>query len=208
MTPRHFALTLGLCLQGACAIATEEPAFTVSLSEGDFEVRDYPALIVAEVSVAGERKAAASAGFRLLAGYIFGGNTAQQNIAMTAPVIQAASGEKIAMTAPVLQSGADGKWVIRFIMPKGSSLATLPRPNNPMVQLKTTPPARMAVVHFSGLARQDRIAAKTAALQGFVTAQQLHAIGTPVLAQYDPPWTLWFLRRNELMIPIAAGGAN
>jgi hypothetical protein len=208
MTPRHFALTLGLCLQGACAIATEEPAFTVSLAQGDFEVRDYPALIVAEVSVTGDRKAAASAGFRLLAGYIFGGNTAQQNIAMTAPVMQTAASEKIAMTAPVLQSGSDGKWVIRFIMPKGKSLATLPRPNNPMVQLKTAPPARMAVVRFSGLARQDRIAAKTAALQGFVTAQQLHGIGPPVLAQYDPPWTLWFLRRNELMIPIAAGGAS
>ena len=115
---------------------------------------------------------------------------------------QAAS-QKIPMTAPVLQSGGDGKWVIRFIMPKGSSLETLPRPNNARVQLKTAPPARMAVVRFSGLARQDSIAEKTAALQGFVKAQHLQAIGPPALAQYDPPWTLWFLRRNELMIPIA-----
>ena len=201
-TARHPALTPGLCRQGACAIATEEPAFTVSLSEGDFEVRDYPALIVAEVTVTGDRKAAASTGFRLLAGYIFGGNTARQNIAMTAPVMQAA-GEKIAMTAPVLQSGDDGQWVIRFIMPQGSSLATLPKPNNPKVQLKTAPPARMAVVRFSGLARHDRIAAKTADLHDFVTAQHLRAIGPPALAQYDPPWTLWFLRRNEVMIPVA-----
>jgi len=202
MTPRRFPLILALCLTGACAIAAEEPAFTVSLAQGDFEVRDYPALVVAEVAVAGDRKAAASTGFRLLAGYIFGGNTARQKIAMTAPVTQAAS-QKIPMTAPVLQSGGDGKWVIRFIMPKGSSLETLPRPNNARVQLKTAPPARMAVVRFSGLARQDSIAEKTAALQGFVKAQHLQAIGPPALAQYDPPWTLWFLRRNELMIPIA-----
>ena len=199
---------LGLCLTGACAIAAEEPAFTVSLAKGDFEIRDYPALIVAEVSVAGDRKAAASTGFRLLAGYIFGGNTARQKIAMTAPVVQASSGEKIAMTAPVVQSGGDGKWVIRFIMPKGSSLATLPRPNSARVQLKTAPPARMAVVRFSGLARQDSIAEKTAALQGFVKALHLQAIGPPALAQYDPPWTLWFLRRNELMVPIAPDGAG
>jgi len=191
-TARHPALTPGLCRQGACAIATEEPAFTVSLSEGDFEVRDYPALIVAEVTVTGHRKAAASTGFRLLAGYIFGGNTARQNIAMT---------------APVMQGGSDGQWEIRFIMPQGS-LATLPQPNNPMVQLKTGPPARMAVVRFSGLARQDRIAAKTADLHDFVTAQHLRAIGPAALAQYDPPWTLWFLRRNEVMIPVASAATG
>lgn len=208
MTMRRFPLILALCLTGACAIAAEEPAFSVRLAKGDFQIREYPALVVAEVAVTGDRKAAASSGFRLLAGYIFGANTARQKIAMTAPVMQAATGQKIAMTAPVLQSGGDGAWVIRFIMPKGSSLATLPRPNNPRVQLKTAPPARMAVVRFSGLARQGSIAAQTAALQGFVTAQQLHAIGPAALAQYDPPWTLWFLRRNEVMIPIAPDAAG
>ncbi len=123
---------------------------------------------------------------------------------MTAPVTQAAAGgEKIAMTAPVLQSGGDGNWVIRFIMPSGSTLETLPQPNNPKVHLQAIAPARMAVVRFSGLARQDTIAAKTDELQGFVKEQNLNTIGSPSLAQYDPPWTLWFLRRNELMIPIA-----
>ena len=185
-------------------MATEEPSFTVSLAEGDFEVRDYPAQVVAEVSVAGHRKEAASKGFRLLAGYIFGGNTAKQKIAMTAPVVQAAAGgEKIAMTAPVLQSGGDGNWTIRFIMPHGSNLEKLPQPNNPKVHLRAVEPARMAVVRFSGLARQDTITAKTAALWGFIKTRQLNAIGSPSLAQYNPPWTLWFLRRNELMVPIA-----
>ena len=190
-------------------MATEEPSFTVSLAKGDFEVRDYPALVVAEVSVTGDRKRAASNGFRLLAGYIFGGNTARQKIAMTAPVTQAAAGgEKIAMTAPVLQSGGDGNWVIRFIMPRGSTLETLPQPHNPEVHLYAVAPARMAVVRFSGLARQDMIAAKTDELWGFIKAQHLHAIGSPSLAQYDPPWTLWFLRRNELMIPIAPNAST
>ena len=209
MKSLHLALMLGLSLLGACAVATEEPSFTVSLAEGDCEVRDYPALVVAEVSVEGDRKEAASKGFRLLAGYIFGGNTTKQKIAMTAPVVQAtAEGEKIAMTAPVLQSGGDGKWVVKFIMPRGSTVETLPKPNNSKVHLQTVAPARMAVVRFSGVARQGTIAAQTYASLSFIEAKHLQAIGSPSLAQYDPPWTFWFLRRNELMIPIAPNSST
>lgn len=185
-------------------MATEEPAFTVGLAQGAFSVRNYPALVVAEVTVAGERSSAASQGFRLLAGYIFGGNTRRQSIAMTAPVVQeAGSGQKIAMTAPVLQSGSGDSWLIRFIMPRGSSLETLPKPNNARVRLRALAPARMAVVHFSGLAWQSAVDAQTTALAGFIKAHHLQPIGKPALAQYNPPWTLWFLRRNEVMIPIA-----
>ena len=203
MKPMLLALLFGLNLLGSPVMATEEPPFTVKSAHGEFEVRDYPALVAAEVTVTGDRKDAAGKGFRLLAGYIFGGNTSKQSIAMTAPVTQAATREKIAMTAPVFQTGGNGSWVIRFIMPRGSTLETLPRPNNPKVQLVAVPPARMAVVKFSGLARQDDVDAKTAALSRFVKAQHLQAIGAPSLAQYDPPWTLWFMRRNEVMIPVA-----
>jgi hypothetical protein len=204
MKPLILALLLGLNLMGTPAMATEEPPFTVKSAQGEFEVREYPALVAAEVTVTGDRKDAAGKGFRLLAGYIFGGNTRKQSIAMTAPVTQASTGgEKIAMTAPVLQIGGNGSWVIRFIMPRGSTLETLPRPNNPQVHLVAVPPTRMAVVKFSGLARQDDVDAKTAAVSRFVKAQHLQAIGAPSLAQYDPPWTLWFMRRNEVMIPVA-----
>ncbi len=183
-------------------MATEEPPFTVSLAEGDFSVRDYPALIAAEVSVGGPRRDAASKGFRLLAGYIFGGNTRKQRIAMTAPVTQApAGGEKIAMTAPVLLSGR-GPWTIRFIMPRGSTLESLPTPNNPAVHLRELAPARMAVIKFSGLAKQADVDAKTFALSRFIKTQKLVAAGPASLAQYDPPWTLWLMRRNEVMIPV------
>lgn len=187
-------------------MAIDEPPFTVECQQGDFEVRDYPPLIVAEVGVAGSRKDAAGQGFRLLAGYIFGGNTRQQRIAMTAPVVQSPAGETIAMTAPVVQIGEDGTWVIRFIMPRGATLETLPRPNNPKVQLHAVTAARMAVVRFSGLARQADVATKTLALSRFVSAQHLRAVGPPSLAQYDPPWTPWFMRRNEMMIPVAPVG--
>jgi len=201
-----FAVALAL-LPGKPAMATEEPPYTVQLTQGAFELRDYPALVVAEVAVTGDRRAAASKGFRILAGYIFGGNTRSRKIAMTAPVVQSpAAGESIAMTAPVVQTGAGGAWIVRFVMPHGLTLESLPRPNDPKVQLRAQSAARLAVVRFSGLAGQDDVAAQTLALQRFITERHLRPIGPPALAQYDPPWVLWFMRRNEMMIAVARAG--
>lgn len=197
------ALTLGL-FAGTPVMAAPEPPFTLRLEEGDFAVRSYPGLVVAEVSVSGDRSSAARQGFRLLAGYIFGGNTRKASIAMTAPVLQEPAGStKIAMTAPVLQSGADKSWTVRFVMPTGSTLENLPKPNNSRVRLLALPPTQMAVVRFSGLVWPSTITARTAALQDFIRKHRLKAAGAPALAQYNPPWTLWFLRRNEMMIPLA-----
>ena len=195
---------------GGPAMATEEPKFTVSQKEGDFEVRSYPALVAAQVSVSGTRDEASSAGFKLLAGYIFGGNTRKQSIAMTAPVVQAPAkapdgSEKIAMTAPVIQSGVTGQpgtWTVRFIMPSSYTMDTLPTPNDDKVQLMPLPPARFAAVTFSGLAREDDVALRTAELNTFMTTRSLRAAGPPALARYNPPWTPWFMRRNEVLIPL------
>ncbi len=184
-------------------MAVEEPAFKVVLHEDAFEVRDYPALVVAEVTVSGDQKEAASKGFRLLAGYIFGGNKRRQSIAMTAPVAQAPTSEKIAMTAPVTQIQSGGEWVVRFTMPSAYSMETLPEPDDPKVHLRVLPPTRFAVLQFSGLAREDDVATKTAELEKRAGTHHLRAIGPALLAQYDPPWTLWFMRRNEVMIPVA-----
>ncbi len=199
-----FALFL---LSGQFAMATEEPTFTSSLKEGDFEVRSYPALVAAQVSVTGTRDEASNAGFKLLAGYIFGGNTRKQSIAMTAPVVQAQAGnETIAMTAPVIQSGVAGQsgaWTVRFIMPSAYTMDTLPTPKDPKVQLLPLPPARFAAVMFSGLAREADVALRTAELTAYMTQHALQPTGPPALARYNPPWTPWFMRRNEVLIPIA-----
>jgi len=205
MTLRRMVLgaILGATLFGPDAMAVEEPAFKTVLHEGAFEVRDYPALVVAEVTVSGDQKEAASKGFRLLAAYIFSGNKRRQSIAMTAPVAQAPTSERIAMTAPVTQIQSAGEWVVRFTMPSAYSMDTLPEPNDPKVHLRALPPARFAVLQFSGLARQDDVAAKTAELETLARTHHLRAIGPASLAQYDPPWTLWFMRRNEVMIPVA-----
>ncbi len=192
-----------LALSGNHAMAVEEPSFRIAVREGAFEIRDYPALVVAEVVVTGEQKEAASRGFRLLASYIFGGNKKRQDIAMTAPVVQERSSEKIAMTAPVTQTEDAGTWTVRFTMPSAYSLEALPEPNDPRVQLITLAPTRFAVLQFSGLARPDDVAARTAELAAVVQARGLRVLGPSSLAQYNPPWTPWFMRRNEVMFPVA-----
>jgi len=203
MKRRTLAGLLVIATLGTTAMAVETPPYKAVLRDGNFELRDYPALVVAEVTVEGDQKEAASKGFRLLAGYIFGANKKRQSIAMKAPVAQQAASEKIAMTAPVEQmQGASGTWVVRFTMPGAWTPQTLPIPNDPRVTLRATEPSRLAVLRFSGLARPDDVRSNTRELLAQVTSHGLHAIGPVSLAQYNPPWTLWFIRRNEVMVEV------
>jgi hypothetical protein len=191
-----------LTFSGSPAMAVEEPSFKTVMQEGDFEIRDYPPLVVAEVTVTGGQWEAANKGFRLLAGYIFGGNRRKQSIAMTAPVALTPTSEKIAMTAPVTQIKNADSWTVRFTMPSAYTLETLPEPNDPKIHLRRLPPERFAVVRFSGWAQKSDVDAKSATLVAVAKAHNLRAAGPVSLAQYNPPWTLWFMRRNEVMIPV------
>lgn len=186
----------------------EEPAYQATQVQDNIELRHYQPVIAAEVEVTGAREESISAGFRLIADYIFGNNAPNQKIAMTAPVVQQAApakGESIAMTTPVIQQGAGGnRWKVQFIMPSEYTLATLPKPNNAAVKLREVKGRTMAVIRFSGTISDEKIASKTAELKAYIAANKLQARGEPVLAFYDPPWTLWFLRRNEVMLEIKA----
>lgn len=121
---------------------------------------------------------------------------------MTAPVVQRLNSEKIAMTAPVTQIERAGSWTVRFTMPRGYTLETLPEPNDPKVSLRRLPAERFAVIRFSGLAGKADVDAKTIELLAAAKAHHLRAIGPVSLARYNPPWTLWFMRRNEVMVPV------
>ena len=190
-----------IALIGNHAMAVEEPAFRSVLQAGPFEIRDYPALVVAEVTVPGGQREAANRGFRLLAKYIFGGNARGQGIAMTAPVAQSRVDDGVVRDG-VVRPGATGGWIVRFTMPSGFALETLPAPNDPQVRLTRLPAERMAVRRFSGLAFEGDVATERRALLDEVEARHLSIRGAVTLAQYNPPWTLWFLRRNEVMVPI------
>lgn len=180
----------------------EQAKYTVVESDGAIEIRDYAPMIIAEVEVSGDRTNAIRNGFRIIADYIFGNNIASQKVAMTAPVSQQMS-EKIAMTAPVAQQGtASGQWKVHFVMPSAYKIDTLPKPRNKAVKLKEISGKRFAVIRFSGLASQEKLDKEQKNLERFITQHALTPIGQPTYAFYNPPWTLPFFRRNEVMIEI------
>ena len=195
-------LVLRAALWGPIVSKVEQPKYEVLESDQGMEIRDYAAMIVAEVDVSGERRKAIGEGFRNIADYIFGNNLSAQKVAMTAPVTQQAS-EKISMTAPVTQQGEGNSWQVRFVMPAGYTMATLPKPKNAAVKLKEIEGKRCAVIRFSGFAGEHSLKDHTDKLTGFVRAKKLRAVSAPIYAYYNPPWTLPFLRRNEVMIEVA-----
>lgn len=195
-------VALGGTLWGSIVSNVEQPEYKVVERDQRIEIRDYPPMIVAEAQVAGAQDEAIRQGFRIIADYIFGNNLASRKIAMTAPVTQQ-SGEKIAMTAPVTQQENGNSWQVRFIMPSRYTMQTLPRPNNPSVLLQETGAKRFAVIRFSGLAGQASLKRHTDELRAFLKVRTLAAASSPLYAFYNPPWTLPFLRRNEVMIEIA-----
>ncbi|MCE2983247.1 MAG: heme-binding protein [Parachlamydia sp.] len=179
----------------------EQPDYKLITSEETIEIRDYSPMILAEVEVSGERKQAIREGFKILADYIFGNNISNIKMEMTAPVTNEQS-EKMAMTAPVIQEQHRDKWKVRFVMPKKYSLETLPRPNSKEVILIALPARRFAVNRFSGIADDENIKQHTEELVAYIEAEKLRPIGGAVLAFYNPPWTIPFLRRNEVMIEV------
>ncbi len=200
---RRLVLSLAFLSMEACAtVGVEEPAFNIVRADASFEVRDYAPVIVAETTVSGEAVKARNSGFMPLADYIFANDRKGDKIAMTAPVTQAPR-EKIAMTAPVGQTSSSAGWTISFTMPVGYTMASLPPPADPAVRLVEYPARRMAVVKFSGLAGEERMQAKQRELMDRIAKAGLSALGDPAFAFYDPPWTLPFLRRNEVMVEIA-----
>jgi len=209
--PTLATLLFGLLWTGTL-MATEEPKFESLRKEDKVEIRRYGPVIVAETIVDGDMDSASNRGFQLIAGYIFGNN---ERIAMTAPVVAEAqsSAEKIAMTVPVSiepQIADDSKmagaqrWRIHFVMPSQYTLATLPKPLNPQVKLREMPAKTYAALTYSGFNTESKVQEKTDQLLDWLKTQKIETIGKPQLARYNPPWTLPFLRRNEILQEIRA----
>jgi hypothetical protein len=188
-------------------MATEEPKFSLIEKSGDFELRLYKPMIIAETYVDGSLSEASNAGFRLIAGYIFGGNKSRHNsspekIAMTSPVTLEPSSQKIAMTVPVVIESKENRWRVHFVMPSGYTLNSLPIPNDSRVSLREIAEQKTAVIVFSGFAGEDKVKDKTSELIAWIKSRGLDAASINRLARYNPPWTLPFLRRNEILINI------
>lgn len=193
-------------LIASTVMATEEPKYLLLEKSEPFELRAYAPLIVAEVKVDGDLDTASNQGFRLIAAYIFGKNQVSEKIAMTVPV-GIESGEqnksaKIAMTAPVGIESAGNQWTVSFVMPSEYTLASLPKPLDPQVKIRELPAEKKAVITFSGFYNEEKVKEKTQALRDWMKSRNLKSTGEPQFARYNPPWTLPFMRRNEVLIQI------
>ena len=194
----------------ACSVmgirSTEEPNYSVVQNEDRFEVRHYEAIVIAETLVNAGFDEAGNIGFRRLFNYISGENRSATEISMTAPVMardeKRLRGAKISMTAPVTGEKTAKGWRYAFVLPSDFSLATAPRPESPEVSLKQIPARKAAVVRFTGSWSESAYEENLAALQRWMQKNSLEADSLPRIAGYDPPWTLPFLRRNEIIIDI------
>ena len=197
---------LGLCLASVLFVrdaqAIEETKYEVIESEGEFELRQYSPHIVAETFVEGDFGKAGNEAFNRLAGYINGQNRRKQTIPMTAPVSQEADFVKIPMTAPVNQERSGEKWRFTFLMPAQYTLETLPEPLDSKVELRKVPERLMAALKYSGTWSRSRYEEKTEQLVEWIARRGLKQAGEPVFARYNPPFMPWFLRRNEVLIPV------
>lgn len=180
----------------------KEPTFAVFEKKHGYEIREYAPYIEARVQATGEYREAMSSGFRLLAGYIFGGNTSKRSIAMTAPVTEQIS-EAIAMTAPVSETTiANNVRVVAFVMPQEYTMATLPTPNDKRIEIVEVSAHRSAVLRYSGYNTADKVAEMKTRLLGYLKRDGVAVVGGPRGASYNPPWTPPFMRRNEILVEV------
>ncbi|MCE5275835.1 MAG: heme-binding protein [Deltaproteobacteria bacterium] len=194
-------LSFILCT-GERGMAVEKATYTVIVKSGDFELRQYPPQIVAQTVVEGDFDEVGNIGFRRLFGYISGKNTRKQPIPMTAPVSQEALSEKIPMTAPVNQEKAGDKWHVSFLMPSAYTLETLPVPVDDQVVLRQIPGRLMAAVTYSGTWSRKRYEEQKSRLEEWVGESKLKPVSEYIYARYNPPFMPWFLRRNEVLVPV------
>ena len=185
---------------------TDQQKYQVLEQFPRFEVRNYPAHVVAEVVVDGTFERAGNEGFRPLLDYISGANNTRVKVSMTSPVVQEeVESQKIAMTAPVVQHAADddGQYVVSFVMPDGFTINTIPTPTNERVQVREVPAHKAAVLRFTGRWTAESYDERAAMLRVMAAEQGFTIDGPMRFARFNPPWTPWFMRRNEIIAPLA-----
>ena len=163
-------------------------------------MRKYQAYIVAEVIVPGPADKAGNVAFEYLGGYIFGKNKGSKKIDMTAPVAQTPAPIKIDMTAPVAQTAVDSGYLVQFTMPRSFTMETLPEPSNPKVKLREIASQTFAVLTYSGSWSQALYEENFARLKKYASEAGLKLEGEPIFSRYNAPFSLPFMRRNEIWI--------
>jgi effector-binding domain-containing protein len=198
-----FLVLTAWTIWGFFSSRVEQTEYSVISRANGYEIREYPAHLVAQTTVAGSYEDALQQGFRIVAGYIFGGNTKKENISMTAPVVEQRSrGQTIAMTAPVTANIEGESHTIAFGMPRSYTLAALPKPNDPRVKLVEIPRRKMAVKRFSMWRTEARVQSKKQELLSALSRDRMTVVGEPQYAGYNAPWTPPWMMRNEVLVEI------
>lgn len=187
------------------AMAYEEPSYDVIKTHEGFELRRYAPMLVVETDMPGGRDAGGNAAFRRLFDYIAGNNRSQQKIEMTVPVMMGPASQKIEMTAPVLmQPGASGEPTMQFVLPARFTPESAPQPVDAKLRLRLLPEQWLAVRRYSGRTTDANFREAADALLQALQAAGLAATGPAQMAVYNGPFTPWFMRRNEALVPVAA----
>lgn len=197
-----FLVGIVLLCVGCATSNVKEAKYDVVEKDGKFEVRDYAPQILAETLVAGGFEDAGDKAFNRLFDYISGKNSSRTKIAMTVPVTMEKKNEKIAMTAPVKQQKKGDRWAFSFVMPSEYTIDTLPKPKDSRIEIVKLPGRRMCAVSYSGSWSKSNYSANKKELEKWMEENGYKASGEAIWARYNPPWTLWFLRRNEILFPV------
>lgn len=169
-------------------MANEQPDYIVIKKDNEFEIRQYTNFLTATVETEGERDDAIGKGFRILFKYISGENKNKESISMTVPVMQKSTG--------------DNKWNISFVVPKKFNQQNVPQPDNQSVKIKNNPDLQVIVITFSGLFSDANIKENEIKIRNYIKEKGLKIEEPPIYAGYNAPWTLWFLKRNEVLFKL------
>ena len=182
--------------------SASEPKYQILVDSDKIEIRQYPPMVVAQTVVNTDYKDSSSQGFNRLAGYIFGNNKNKQKMSMTAPVFQEQEFSIMDMTVPVIQQKTQKVWLMAFVLPQNYTVSSAPTPLDSAVLIKEIPSKKVAVIKYSGSLSEQGIEEKSEELKHWLFKKGYKPISTSRSAAYDPPWTLPFLRRNEVHIDI------
>ena len=203
---KKLLLVLTTILLQSCSVigirTVEMLDYNVIEEEGNFDIREYQDYWVVRTEVEGEYEESTSEAFGRLFKYISGQNTEQIKISMTGPVMQQQKSQKIAMTGPVIQKEQENGWTMEFVLPAKFNQTVPPQPLNPQVSIEKVSGYRAAALRYSGNLSEKKVNQKKDALLALVMRRGLQPKGTPFSAGYDPPWTLPFLKRNEVIVAV------
>jgi hypothetical protein len=180
---------------------TDEPDYRALASDGEFQIREYPAMTVAEAVAVGPRKQALDEGYRALSGYLYATTRDGEKLPMMVPVMMD-SGDPMASDPPLFDDGLEGGWRTRFVMPAGRSKTDLPSPAEG-VELVELEPRRVGVVSFAGRPGDRVLAEQEDRLRGWLARHGEASEGEPEYAFYNSPVIPGPLRRNEVWLALS-----